>query len=142
MPEAPDALLLKRGAIYVPRILRIFGVITLEEFGFPVASGGGDNYEAAVGPMITALVSFRDDVRAAAKAATPPMPSLLDMCDALRDSTMVDLGVRVEDRTEGALWKLDEPETMRREIQAKLAARAESAAHANVVRSQRADGGR
>lgn len=125
---APDALLLKRGAMFVTRMLRIFGVITQDDFGFPIASGGGDNYEATVGPVISAMVGFRDQVREAAKAAKPPQPELLAMCDQLRDSTMVELGVRVEDRTGGSIWKLDDKDTLRKEVQAKLAARAEQAA--------------
>ena len=124
--QAPDALLLKRGAIYVTRILRIFGVITLEEFGFPVASGGGDNYEASVGPIVTALVGFRDEVRTAAKASK--QNDMLAMCDKLRDEGMVDLGVRIEDRAEGAVWKLDDPAELRKEVQAKKAAQTEQAA--------------
>ena len=81
-------------------MLRIFGVIVTEDFGFPVSSGGGDNYEQTVGPTVSALVGFRDDVRNAAKAAKPPLPELLAMCDKLRDEGMVELGVRVEDRAE------------------------------------------
>ena len=46
----------------------------------------------------------------------------------MRDETCVDLGVRVEDRADGALWKLDDPATMRRELQAKAAAERETKA--------------
>ena len=56
-----DALLLQTGAVYVTRMLRVFGVITHEELGFPVAQGGG-GYEEQVGPVLTALVQFRDKV--------------------------------------------------------------------------------
>ena len=126
--DAPDALLLKRGAMYVTKMLRIFGVVTQEDFGFPVASAAGANYEAQVGPVIDSLVSFRDQVRASAKGVTPPLASVLGLCDKLRDEAMVDLGVRLEDRAEGAVWKLDDPATLRKEVQAKLAARAEQAA--------------
>lgn len=42
---------------------------------------------------------------------------LLEMCDDVRDNTMVDLGVRVEDRADGpSLWKLDDASTLRREV--------------------------
>ena len=40
---SPDALLLKKGAMYVTKMLRIFGVITQDDFGFPIASGGGES---------------------------------------------------------------------------------------------------
>ena len=103
-------------------------MITMEDFGFPLASaGGGDNYEQTVGPVVTALVGFRDEVRAAAKASKPPLPEVLAMCDKLRDEGMVELGVRVEDRADGAVWKLDDPATMRKEIAEKRAAAVESA---------------
>jgi len=128
--SSPDALLLKRGAMYVTKILRVFGVITQDDFGFPLASGSGDNYEAQVGPIVEALVRFRDEVRATAKASSPPLAKFLQQCDALRDSTLVELGVRVEDKGTdgGAVWKLDDPETLRKELREKLAMAAQVAA--------------
>ena len=48
---SPDALLLRKGAAYVTKMLRTFGVITShDDVGFPLASssGGADNYEAQV----------------------------------------------------------------------------------------------
>ena len=54
--------------------------------------------------------------------------TMLSLCDQLRDETLIDLGVRVEDRAEGALWKLDEPEVLRRELQAKQAKQLEDRA--------------
>lgn len=127
--ESLDALLLKRGAMYITRMLRVFGLILQDDFGFPVGgSGGGDSYEASIAPVVTTLVSFRDQVRNAAKAGASAA-DLLAMCDRLRDEGMVELGVRVEDRSnEGALWKLDDPATLRKEVQEKLAARAEQTA--------------
>jgi hypothetical protein len=64
--RSPDALLLKRGAMYVTRILRIFGVATQDEFGFHVGGGNGVGYEATVAPLIDALRDFRDEVSDAA----------------------------------------------------------------------------
>jgi len=118
-----DALLLKSGAIYVTKMLRIFGVVTHEEVGFPIAAGGGA-YEEQVAPIVGALVDFRDEVRTAAKATSPPNRALLDLCDTIRDQKAVDLGVRIEDRADGkALWSLADPEVMRKEkVAAALAA--------------------
>lgn len=79
-----------------------------------------------MGPIISALVDFRDEVRATAKSSAPPLKSLLELCDRMRDQTMVDLGVRVEDRAEKALWSLADPSVMRKEMQAKLAAAMEA----------------
>ena len=115
---AVDALLLKKGATFVTRILRIFGVATQEDFGFPVGGEGGNGgYEEQVGPVVSALVAFRDEVRAAAKG----VPALMGACDVLRDAALVELGVRVEDRADGARWTLDEPAVLRAEQQAKQA---------------------
>ena len=111
----PDALLLKKGAVYVTRMLRIFGVVTTDEFGFPpdAAAGPSDGREV---PLVNALVGFRDAVRAAAKEAGGASGALLTLCDALRDGTLVDLGVRLEDRADGAVWRRDDPAEMRREL--------------------------
>jgi len=119
-----DALLLKKGAMYVTKILRIFGVVTLEDFGFPVSGdgAGGGNREEVIAPVVDELVSFRDTVRSAAKG----VPELMKACDELRDSKLTELGVRVEDRNEGARWTLDDPATLRKEQREKLAAAAES----------------
>ncbi len=52
-------------------------------------------------------------VRTAAKPLGPEaFQTMLGLCDRLRDETLIDLGVRVEDRADGALWKLDEPEVL------------------------------
>ena len=59
---AVDALLLKKGATFVTRILRVFGVATQEDFGFPVGGEAGGGFEEQVGPVVSALVAFRDEV--------------------------------------------------------------------------------
>lgn len=119
---AVDALLLKKGATFITRILRVFGVATQEDFGFPVGGeGGGGGFEEQVGPVVSALVAFRDEVRKEAKGVT----SLMGACDELRDNALVELGVRVEDRADGARWTLDEPAVLRAEQQAKQAMAAE-----------------
>lgn len=125
--RSPDALLLKRGAMYITRMLRVFGVITQDDFGFPVGAGGGD-YEANVGPMVSALVDFRDKVRAAAKASTPPQGALLKLCDELRDMTMVDLGVKVSDGDGAAVWQLADADALRKERDDKEREKADDAA--------------
>jgi cysteinyl-tRNA synthetase len=120
--SAVDALLLKKGATYVTRILRIFGVATQEDFGFPVGAEGAGGYEEHVAPVVSAMVAFRDEVRAAAKGT----PALMKACDELRDEKLVELGVRVEDRADGARWTLDDPATLRQEQAAKKAKEAET----------------
>lgn len=76
-----------------------------DDFGFPIAGGGGD-YEAVVTPFVDALRQFRDDVRHAAKDPATQLKDLLVMCDKLRDVTLVDLGVKLKDNEGGAEWQL------------------------------------
>lgn len=125
----PDALLLRKGAAYVTHILRVFGVCNAEEVGFPRSSGGAaGDYEQQVAPIVSSLVEFRDAVRASARETSPPASAMLALCDQMRDTKLVDLGIRLEDREGGALWKLDDPETMRKEMALKEAERHEAAA--------------
>ena len=127
--ERPDALLLKKGAVYVTRMLRIFGVAVLPEFGLPTDDDADTNDTDAGAPIVDALAAFRDSVRAGARAAGGAAAAdLLGLCDQLRDSTLVDLGIRLEDRPDGAVWRRDDPAEMRRELEAKAAAALEAAA--------------
>jgi len=43
---------------------------------------------------------------------------LVDQC-RIRDETMLELGVRLEDRGDESVWKLEDPAVLRREQQAK-----------------------
>ena len=54
--------------------------------------------------------------------------SLLTACDHVRDSTLVDLGVRLEDRSDGtSIWKRDDPAVLKAEIAEKQALAKEQA---------------
>jgi len=124
----PRHLLLRKAAAYVTHILRIFGVVEgTDEIGFPASGAIGGGVEAALAPHLNAMVAFRDGVRALAREHK--LPALLELCDSLRDTQLVDLGVRLEDRSDGpSLWKLDDPATLRREVQEKKEKAAEAAA--------------
>jgi len=125
--RSPDALLLKRAAMYVTKLLRIFGVATQDDFGFPLSAGGG-SYEADVAPFVETIVRFRDEVRTHAKASTPPQSSLLAMCDHLRDYKMVDLGVKVMDGDGAGAWELADASKLRKERELKEQEQADRAA--------------
>ncbi|KAL3900809.1 MAG: hypothetical protein SGPRY_012387 [Prymnesium sp.] len=129
--RSPDALLLKRGAMYVTKMLRIFGVATQDEFGFPLSAGGG-NYEGNVAPFVDAIVRFRDEIRSVAKASSPPQServchdmmlalqtSLLTACDKLRDFKMAELGVKVMDGDDCGTWELADANKLRKERELK-----------------------
>lgn len=100
-----NAPLLKDAAIYISRILRIFGVIQsydLDSFGFRSAEGAGGtqvNAEEIVLPFVEVLSEFREIVRGTAKGIENAeiKTSILKACDEIRDKKLPDLGVRLED---------------------------------------------
>eukprot|EP01024_Parvocaulis_polyphysoides_P011102 TRINITY_DN13906_c0_g1_i2.p1 TRINITY_DN13906_c0_g1~~TRINITY_DN13906_c0_g1_i2.p1 ORF type:complete len:244 (-),score=53.01 TRINITY_DN13906_c0_g1_i2:210-941(-) len=51
---------------------------------------------------------------------------ILNLCDVVRDETMVELGIRLEDRQQGSVWKRDDPETLKQEIREKRRAQQEA----------------
>ena len=140
----PQPLLLRKAAAYVTRILSVFGVVAgpgdapglgddgAAAPGAGVSGGGGASAGGAGGgdrgaAYLDAFASFRDDVRALAKAKAPPN-EILAACDAVRDGACVEMGVRLEDRPDGrAVWKLDDPAALRAERAARAAAAAEAA---------------
>eukprot|EP00899_Mesostigma_viride_P011633 jgi/Mesvir1/20470/Mv12360-RA.1 len=136
--EPPRTLLLRQVAAYVMRILHVFGVDSALEdqgrvAGFCDAAGGegGAGGAANLAPYLDAFASFRDAVRASARGVSGEdlKKDLLALCDRVRDETLVDLGVRLEDRTgQSAVWKLDDPVVLRKERDEKARAAAEAAA--------------
>lgn len=109
-------------ARYITYILRCFGLIgDASELGFSVSTGAAVNTEELLQPYLDALTKFRETVRLAAIANDPR--GVLAAADALRDDVLPELGVRMEDKGSGAdvvtVWKLDDPEVMRREKQNK-----------------------
>lgn len=105
-------------------IFHIFGAIKGPRggIGFPL-SGGGDgesvDLESTIMPYLTALAEFRDNVRDEAKLLKAK--NLLQLCDRLRDDTLPELGIRLEDR-EGApsAVKVVGKEVLMREREEKL----------------------
>eukprot|EP00038_Savillea_parva_P001693 m.106523 g.106523 ORF g.106523 m.106523 type:complete len:899 (+) comp10591_c1_seq1:83-2779(+) len=134
---APDArppahLLVRSAAVYVTKMLRVFGVVDSEDaIGFGASEGmgadGGVDVAATVGPFVESLVGFRDTVRSKARSKAEPK-EFLEACDTVRDETLVDLGVRLEDSTQEGVpsrWRLDNPEVLRQELAEKRAAELE-----------------
>jgi cysteinyl-tRNA synthetase len=127
-------------AKYITSMLDIFGLMPDApgtDIGFPLgAVGGADgvaagaegfNKETLLAPYLDALTQFREAVRVAAMSGDTR--AVLQAADVLRDVTLPDLGVRMEDKGSGAdvvtVWKLDDPEKMRMERAQKEAAKAE-----------------
>ncbi|KAF0887437.1 SYCC protein, partial [Crocuta crocuta] len=93
----PNRALLESIALYLTRMLKIFGAIEEEStLGFPVRGPGSSlNLEATVMPYLQVLSDFREGVRKIAREQK--VPEVLQLSDALRDDILPELGVRFED---------------------------------------------
>ena len=129
-------LLVDSAARFVTSILACLGVaehsggIGFGEIGADAEKSGrvGSDAEHAMAPALDALAKFRDEIRALAKAETPDRGALLRACDALRDEGLPAIGVKLDDRDGGALWKLSSPEELRKELAREAEAKAKKEA--------------
>ncbi|KAJ8249094.1 hypothetical protein GJAV_G00231110 [Gymnothorax javanicus] len=116
----PNRMLMKSIAAYLTSMLKIFGAIEeSESIGFPVAGNGQSvDLESTVMPYLKALSDFREGVRKVAREEK--VTEVLQLCDALRDDILPDLGVRLEDH-EGlpTVVKLVNRETLLKEREEK-----------------------
>uniref|UniRef100_A0A8C1NYN5 Cysteine--tRNA ligase, cytoplasmic n=1 Tax=Cyprinus carpio TaxID=7962 RepID=A0A8C1NYN5_CYPCA len=94
----PNRMLLQSIALYLTDMLKTFGAIEgSEPIGFPVGGNGQNaDLESTVIPYLSVLSDFREDVRKIAREEK--VTELLRLCDELRDNTLPELGVRLEDR--------------------------------------------
>ena len=76
--------------------------------------------------LLDAMDEWIAKVASAAAGGAEPK-AYLDLCDSVRDDVLPPLGVRLEDKAEGYIWKLDDPEVLARERAAKLQAASEAA---------------
>lgn len=93
---------------------------------------GDASREQTLAPLLDVLTKFRETVRVAAMTgAADSAQTILTAADALRDDVLPELGVRMEDKGSGrdvvTVWKLDDPEVLRREKAAKEEAKARKA---------------
>lgn len=124
-PEAPppQPLLLRQVAALVTKTLSVMGLTP-----FTNDNLGLDDYGKELGSnnktenILDAFCCFRDQVRNLAKNGSAPK-DFLQCCDCVRDDALVDIGIRLEDTSGGAsVWKMDDPEVLRKERDEKLAA--------------------
>ena len=80
---------------------------------YPSQTSAKKSSGAASAPLLDALSNFRDGVRGAGR--TQDTAGVLRLCDELRDLVLPELGVRLEDKGAGSVWKLDDPEVLRAE---------------------------
>ncbi|KAL4548554.1 hypothetical protein Ndes2526B_g01118 [Nannochloris sp. 'desiccata'] len=133
----PQAFLLKQSASFITKILSVFGLAPSagDAIGMVAEDGangaGSDEKTAAV---LDAFCSFRDGIRAAARAGAAQR-EFLTICDDVRDNAMINLGIRLEDQADGgSVWKTEDPAVLRAERDEKLTAVA--AAAAKKIRSK------
>ncbi|XP_008295614.1 cysteine--tRNA ligase, cytoplasmic isoform X1 [Stegastes partitus] len=116
----PNRMLMESIATYLTSMLKIFGAVEgSDPIGFPVGGQGqGVDLETTVMPYLTVLSDFREDVRKIAREKK--VMELLQLCDVIRDDTLPELGVRLEDH-EGlpTVVKLVDRETLLKEKEEK-----------------------
>ncbi|DBB16222.1 TPA: hypothetical protein ACH3X3_014548 [Trebouxia sp. C0006] len=120
--QGPPAqpFLVRKAAAYVTRILSIFGISAAapDQLGFGGEAAATASASEGAAKYLDAFALFRDTVRSMAKGNKSP-GQMLAACDRIRDETMLELGVRLEDRGDESVWKLEDPAILRREQQAK-----------------------
>eukprot|EP00758_Cryptobia_borreli_P018187 Tbor_TRINITY_DN655_c0_g1::TRINITY_DN655_c0_g1_i1::g.1619::m.1619/K01883/CARS, cysS; cysteinyl-tRNA synthetase len=110
-------MLVRKVAVYVTKILRVFGVVQgTDEIGLDNAGSSSSGDEKHI-PVVNALVQLRDNVRWAARD-NKPASDILSFCDRVRDELLPPTGIRLEDKPSGepTLWKTDDPAILMKEI--------------------------
>uniref|UniRef100_A0A0B6Y7U9 Cysteine--tRNA ligase, cytoplasmic n=1 Tax=Arion vulgaris TaxID=1028688 RepID=A0A0B6Y7U9_9EUPU len=111
----PNRTLLLNVAGYITDLLRIFGAIPKDQsIGFPQSGTNNTNVGDIVMPYLAVFAEFRDNVRMVARKQKAV--DILKLCDEVRDDTLPELGVRLEDH-EGTppVIKLVDRETLMKE---------------------------
>jgi cysteinyl-tRNA synthetase len=115
-------LVVRNVASYISRIFKIFGLIPNDTIGFASAGSaeeGGANREEVLQPVLDALMNFRSVVRE--KARSKDTAGVLDLCDSFRDTVLPPMGIRLEDKAAGPVWKLADPKELMLEMEQKVA---------------------
>jgi cysteinyl-tRNA synthetase len=129
-------------ASYITRMFHVFGLITTSDgIGF----GGGDagassSAEQVLTPVLDAVMSFRSNVRESARKQGAS--DVLRECDDFRDRQLPPLGIRLEDKSDGSVWKLADPAELLLEMQQKQAEaerKAEEKARREAEEAKKAD---
>ncbi|XP_060068191.1 cysteine--tRNA ligase, cytoplasmic-like [Ylistrum balloti] len=116
----PNRMLLKNMASYITDMLKIFGAIDTDTtIGFPQGGKAGTDLEETVMPYLQTFAQFRDDVRKVSREQK--VVDILKICDQVRDDTLPNLGVRLEDHEDRpTAIKLVDRETLLKEREEKL----------------------
>ncbi|KAF4090971.1 hypothetical protein AMELA_G00031730 [Ameiurus melas] len=116
----PNRMLLQSIAHYLTDMFKTFGAIEgTEPIGFPVGRNDQNvDLESTVMPYLKVLSDFREVIRKIAREQK--VTEVLQLCDAVRDDILPELGVRLEDH-EGlhTVVKLVDRETLLKEREEK-----------------------
>jgi len=104
---------------YITFIFKVMGVQYEKKTAQTNEGNQSANIEEIATPYIDSLTKFRDRVREAAK--NKEFVDILRACDELRDDTLPNLGVRLEDKPQGSLWKYESKEVLLKEKEEKQA---------------------
>lgn len=112
--------------------------VTLAKFGLTGfdagATGEGNTQKEETPALLDALAAFRDEIRSMAKSGATS-GALLEACDRLRDGPLVELGVQLEDRSDGpAVWKRADPGELQAEVARRVEAAKEAAARKKALK--------
>ncbi|KAM3568751.1 hypothetical protein VYU27_009136, partial [Nannochloropsis oceanica] len=120
---SPASLLVRAVAEYTTWVFKCLGLASGSEgelgFSSPLRGGIGEGgggeggREEVMAPVLDVVASFRDALRAA--AIEKDAGKVLELCDSLRDSLLPPLGVRLEDKDGGSIWKLVDPSVLMKE---------------------------
>lgn len=92
--------------LFVSRILKIFGLVYRTEYlDSLVLDNSEESNEGSIAPFLDTISQFRDEIRAAAQEKD--FNKIFSACDKLRQVTLPQLGVKLEDRPNlPTIWKL------------------------------------
>jgi cysteinyl-tRNA synthetase len=104
-PAAVIPLLLRRVAAYITEIFSVFGLIEQRsDVGFPAGdASAGVDVETVATPFLNVLRDFRSEVRASALAGDAK--GVLVSVGRVRDDALPELGVKLEDKAEGTVFR-------------------------------------
>ena len=105
-------------AKFISDILKCLGLVYNTEFVDYFRLGddnSGKNAEEIISPFIDVITKFRHEVKNAI-VVEKDEKKILKLCDQLRDETLIELGVRIEDKgNEHSQWKFFDKEQYKKE---------------------------
>eukprot|EP01031_Cornospumella_fuschlensis_P025509 gene25509-30796_t len=119
---AVSTVVLMSVARYITHILKVFGLTPSgQDIGFPLqeeeSSSSGASREDTLAPVLDLFTTFRQQVRVS--AVGQDTQHILKLADHVRDELLPELGVRLEDQgLKASVWKLEDPDALRKEREA------------------------